>query len=91
MLLSWMSYAVLFGVLTYGAALAADRIATTWRRQQRYVWAVAVVVATCMPAIFATRPHASTVPADDPGAAPAMTNVPIPLESQTDPIAGSVM
>jgi beta-lactamase regulating signal transducer with metallopeptidase domain len=79
MLIAWMAYAVLFGVLTYGAALAADRIAATWGREQRHVWIVAVIAATCVPVIFATRPRPSAVPPAESGIAPAVTNVPIGL------------
>ena len=57
MLLAWMAYAVLFGVLTFGTALAAERVASTWRRAQRFIWVAAVIVVTVVPAIFATRPR----------------------------------
>ena len=64
--LAWMAYAVLFGALTYGAALAADRVAATWGREQRYVWVVAVIVAAgAPPRSSRARPHASDGTADD--------------------------
>ena len=65
MLLAWMAYAVLFGSLTYGAAFAADRIAATWERRQRFIWAGAVVVAAAVPVIFATLPRSRASGAAD--------------------------
>ena len=45
MLLAWMAYSVLFGVLTYAAALAAERVSSTWSFPRRFIW-IAALVAT---------------------------------------------
>ncbi len=57
MLLAWMAYSVLFGAITYAAALAADRVAATWGRRQRFVWLAAIILAVVVPVLFATRPR----------------------------------
>jgi beta-lactamase regulating signal transducer with metallopeptidase domain len=57
MLLAWMAYSVLFGVITYAAALAADRVAATWGRSQRFVWLTALIIAVAVPVVLATRPR----------------------------------
>jgi beta-lactamase regulating signal transducer with metallopeptidase domain len=56
MLLAWMAYAVLFGAFMYAAALAADRLASTWNRPRRFVWVVAILAVAAAPLLFATRP-----------------------------------
>ncbi len=60
MLLAWMAYAVVFGSLAYGAAFAVDRIAATWGRRQRFIWAGAILVAAVVPTLFAMRPRSAT-------------------------------
>ncbi len=59
MLLEWMAYSVLFGGFLYAAALAGDRLAATWNRSQRVVWAGALIVAAVAPALIALRPRAA--------------------------------
>ncbi len=57
MLLAWMAYSVLFGVLVSAAALAVERVAATWGRAQRFVWVGALVAAVAAPSTFASRPR----------------------------------
>src|SRR5215831_11771610 len=59
MVLAWMAYSVLFGTLVCAGALAAERVAATWSRAQRFIWAGALVTAVAVPPIFATRPRIS--------------------------------
>ena len=76
MLLAWMGYAMLFGVITYAAALAADRIAATWGRSQRFIWLAALIVTIAAPVFFATRPRITVVSAAVEPLAPEL-DVPI--------------
>jgi hypothetical protein len=59
MLLTWMAYSMLFGVIVFGAALATERMAATWGRSLRFVWGGALIAAIVVPVIFAVRPQAS--------------------------------
>lgn len=66
MLLAWMAYSVLFGALICAAALAAERVAVTWGRAQRFVWLGALIAVVAVPLLFATRPRilSSAAPAE---------------------------
>src|SRR5262252_2374318 len=57
MLVTWMAYSVLFGTLTFGAALAVERVAETWNRPLRFVWIVALIIAATVPLVFAIQPR----------------------------------
>jgi hypothetical protein len=59
MLLTWMAYSVLFGALTFGAALAVERAAETWNRSRRFVWIAALIIAASVPVVFAIQPRAA--------------------------------
>lgn len=63
MLLAWMAYSIVFGVLLYGAALAADRLAATWSRAQRFAWIAAVLLSATVPVLIAARPRTTAVSA----------------------------
>ena len=45
----WMLYAILFGALALGAALALDRGARALALPTRFVWMTALLVAVAMP------------------------------------------
>ena len=76
MLLAWMAYSVLFGAITYAAALAVDRVAATWGRSQRFIWLAAVIIAVAVPVLLATRPRVEPVRASVTQFAPEL-DVPI--------------
>jgi beta-lactamase regulating signal transducer with metallopeptidase domain len=73
-----MAYSVLFGAMTYAAALAADRVAATWGRCQRFVWLAAVIVAVTVPAMLATRPRIEPAVV---GVAQATQEIDVPIAS----------
>ena len=76
MLLAWMGYSMLFGVLVCAAALAAERASATWGRAQRFVWVGALTIAVAIPLFLATRPRvlASAPPGQNSAAALVSTS-----------------
>jgi beta-lactamase regulating signal transducer with metallopeptidase domain len=71
MLLEWMAYSLLLGVIIYGAGIVAERVAATWSLARRVVWMTAIVLSTVLPVFLSTRPNASDGPS---AASAAMSN-----------------
>jgi len=59
MLLAWMAYAVVFGALTYVAAIATEHVAAMWSRRRRLIWVVALTLASGAQVALAPLPQSA--------------------------------